>query len=629
MNQNPEAAGKPSIFAADESAVPPDETSPEASADAGEAEPVRDLPNDLHSVFLAATAPLTLHEIQDELNAPGRGVHVPTGPIDTLLDEWTRGDNPRVAVVKLGDPVVEHYHFTTRYRDELENPGLVVERRAAVLSAMIAPWVVDPEEEEEPSPGDGQSAAETIEILGDLKGASPEAITADLDILTSAGILAVCPASDEEDPPVVRYMLAKGAAAKLLAVGAPALAATTLPPKNEPAPEPDAEPDAEAEKKRRAVEEYVLRLNEKLDEQTRRAQHFTAEAHRYASQVARYELWARKGGFNIDEITAVPREQAGGPGVPWTAFRIVDETELRRLVHEEDRLDEALTAAKKTFDSAKSAYAAVKTRLEERLALVKLAQRSPSYTPEKLVNRIARDGRIEVVSADEHDKGDHLEWEDPPVRAREVDPVVDLPEPPPPVKPAPAAAPATPVATSAPAPATAPAVPPSQHEGGTNLVQTSLLPAEPPAEEKVYAGMLNLKAMAPDLLAVFEKEPFGVRGPDVLARFEAIHGKLPGTAAKLIEPALRFVEGRGDLCSGDMPGTSGTEDPVRLYWHKSFTDPRQAPPPAPAEPEEKATRKAKKKGADEAPSDASAPEEASAEPKAAKGSKAKKKAAAK
>lgn len=626
MNENTETAGKPSIFAPDESATPVDESTPEAAAAEASA-PVRNLANDLLSVFLAATAPLTLHAIQDELNAPGRGAHVPTGPIDHLLDTWTDSATPRVQVIKLGDPVVEHYQLTPNYRDELEKPGLVIERRALILSAFC-------DGDEEDGPVDEGEVAPTVDgIMAMMDSIHPREkpfdraiIAMDLLRLIDAGLVTYY-GDVLVDIFAQRFALEGQVYEKIIEAGSFAVAKTTLPqPEEPPAPV-----DASAEEKRQLVESYVVRLNEKLDEQTRRAKHFQSEAMRYAQQAARYEVWAKRGGFSIAEIVGASALSEGpsGPGVPWSPFRLVDYDELRRLVREKEALDESLGAAKKNFDSAKSAYAAIKAKLEEKLALVEQAQRSPSYIPDKMVHRIAREGRIEVVSADDHDRGDHLDWEDPPPRAREPEPVV-VSEPAPPVPPA-QPPPVQPKPVEAPKDvgvALAGAGVAITDERPTKGTQATVVPLPEPAkaEGPKYAGVLNVKALGEPIVAVFLNEEFGVREPDVMARFEAIHGTLPDGAAKVFGPALRYLTGKGDLLTGPMPGETPTSDPVQLYWHKSFKDPRSAPPPAQAEvvPSTRRGKGAKAKTED-APAEGD--DGAKGEPKA--GKKATKKAAAK
>ncbi len=619
MNENTETAGKPSIFAPDESATPVDESTPEASAAEASA-PVRNLANDLLSVFLAATAPLTLHAIQDELNAPGRGAHVPTGPIDHLLDQWTDGATPRVQAVKLGDPVVEHYQLTASYRDELEKPGLVVERRAAILSAFVFDDGSDRGDLEDDPP-----TSMTVDVIVEALGANDrifdrQVIASDVETFVRVGFLEVVDGSPVEDR---EYTLSVSAYEEIVAIGSSALAKTTLPAKEEPPPMVD----ESADEKRRAVENFVLAQSAKLDEQTRRALHFQAEAMRYAQMAARYEVWAKKGGFNITDIVGASTnaDSPNGPGVPWAPFRTVNYDELRRLVREKESLDEALAAAKKTFESHKSAYAATKTKLEEKLAAVELAQRSTTYIPDKMVHRIAREGRIEVVSADDHDRGDHLDWEDPPPRAREPEPVVvsePAPPVPPPVQPKPVEAPKD-VGV-----ALAGAGVAITDERPTKGTQATVVPLPEPAkaEGPKYAGVLNVKALGEPIVAVFINEEFGVREPDVMARFEAIHGTLPDGAAKVFGPALRYLTGKGDLLTGPMPGETPTSDPVRLYWHKSFKDPRSAPPPAPAEVVPSTRRgKGVKAKTEDAPAEGD--DGAKGEPKA--GKKATKKAAAK
>lgn len=593
MNEQ-EPSGKPSIFGTQEAAA----EAPQEQESAATTTPERDLPNDMMSVLLSATSPMTLHAIQDELNAPGRGEHIATGPIDRLLDDWTGGDRPRVVVVKLGDPLAEHYQLSPTYRAEVESPGLVIEKRAAILGAIFAPDGLD-----EASEGNGLPLEQIGEVFGERKVAMDRHdMEQHVGALVVAGVLVAIPFDQGTEHERLVYVLAKGVPARLLAEGAPAVAKGTMPAKE--APPPDAATEAQA------VERYVAELNDLLEEQERRAVHFQGEAMRFAKKANKYEQWARRGGFNIAEITGQVDAQVRGQGVPWVALRMVDERELRRLLTEEDKINEALAAAKKSFDSAKRGYDATKAQLEEKLALVKQAQRSSSYAPDKMVRRIVSGFQVEVVSDDAHDYGMHLDWEElsEEDRVEEAEPEVVVAEPPPKVV---QASPTTKAAATGdigvalagdglaivePAP---PVVHGMRREDGTTDTDRALSMA--PAEEadrripegKQYAGKLTVKEMADPMTAIFLNEEYGLRLGDVQPHFEATHGALPEGGTKLIEPTLRFLEGRGSLASGDVPGAMPTSDPVKLYWHTSFKDPRTAPPPAPTPPKEKPARKVK------------------------------------
>lgn len=638
--------GKPSIFdlekgvhAADSVAAAPDETTTEAQAGEGK---VRDLANDLVSVLLAASSPMTLIAIQDSLNVEGQE-YVPTGPIDRALDDMTGGDRPRVMVVKLGDPVVEHYMLSPTYRSEIESPGLVVEKRATILGAILAPFAIG-EDSGEREEDDGYPLSELAEIM-DERGVAfgLNELVEHLGVLVGAGLLQMVRVDPDRENETTIYSLAKGVPAKLLAIGAPALAKTTLPPKDEPAS--DSAVAAQAEKDRKTIEDYIARLTERHDEQERRALHFQGEAHKFAQRSAKYEQWARRGGFNIAEIVGQVDATARGQGVPWVVLRMVDERELRRLLTEEDKLNESLTASKKSFESAKRAYEATKSQLEEKLALVKQAQRSTSYAPEKMVRRIIRDLMVEVVSDDAHDYGMHLDWEELREEDREEEPEVVVPEPPaktlvidgkafePGVAIAGAGISSAEMREQAATKEVVVQV--SRREDGTTSstfagsVPGPVAPAEDRRvpEGKQYAGKLDVKEMADPMTAIFLNEEFGLRRSDVQAHFEATHGALPEGGAKIIEPTLRFLEGRGSLLSGDVPGAMPTSDPVKLYWHTSFKDPRTAPPPSPTPPKEKAARKTKKAEDAPAPAEDHKAKETAAKP--AKAKKSAKKAAAK
>lgn len=636
----PNESNKPAIFQVqgEPPAAPPDESATTATQP-------RDLTNDLMSVLLTASKPMTLLAIQDELNAPGRGDHVPTGPIDRALDDMTGGDRPRVVVVKLGDPVVEHYMLSHAYRAEVESPGLVVEKRAAILGAIFAPDGLG-EDDEERDEGDGFPISEIVEIL---EGADVIEVNEDLSphiaALVDAGLIVTMKVNPTSE---TVYVLAKGVPGRLLAEGAPALAKTTIPPKE--APPSDSAVAAQAEEDRKTIESYIARLTERHDEQERRALHFQGEAHKFAQRSAKYEQWARRGGFNIAEITGQVDASARGQGVPWVVLRIVDERELRRLLTEEDKLNESLTASKKSFESAKRAYEATKSQLEEKLALVKQAQRSTSYAPEKMVRRIVRDLMVEVVSDDAHDYGMHLDWEELREEDKEEEPEVVVPEPPAKVAPAGTVAiggklfePAVAIAGAGIATAdmrdqsapTTQVVQVSRREDGTTSTFAGSVPGPvAPADDrripegKQYAGKLDVKEMADPMTAIFLNEEFGLRRSDVQAHFEAAHGALPEGGAKIIEPTLRFLEGRGSLLSGDVPGAMPTSDPVKLYWHSSFKDPRTAPPPAPLEPAPKPARKTKEKAV-KAPAADDAPKDKAKTKEPAKASKRAKKAASK
>lgn len=619
-------AGAPPVDAAPADTESPSEQAPAPSP--------RDIPNDLMSVLLAATGPLTLHAIQDELNAPGRGEHVPTGPIERLLSEWAGSDRARVAVTKLGDPLTDHYQLSPAYRAEVESPGLVIEKRAAILGAALAydALCVDAQPVSE-RPFIGGCPANELDDL--LRAANITIGWEELDdhvsALVAAGLLVV-ENGDEHNS----YVLQKGVAAKLITMGAPALAKTTLPKQEDPPPSPPPEPAVDEQVA--TIKRHVDGLNLRLEEERHRSQHFQAEALRFAQRAAKYEQWARKGGFNIAEITGHVDAIARDQGVPWVVLRIVDETELRRLLAEEDKLNEALAAAKKSFDSAKRAYDATKAKLEEKLALVKQAQRSPSYAPDKMVRRIVRGFRVEVVSDDAHDYGMHLDWEELREEDREeAEPEVVVPEPPPLAPPVTMAA--TPAVTAAPTPTPAPAaiaaaeaatvVQVPRRETGTTAVVASEDATRPFAEDrrlppgKRYEGKISVKDLADPLMVVFLNEEYGIRLGDVRSHFEAQHGTMEDNAAKLVEPTLRFLEGRGSLRVGDIPGATPTSDPVRLYWHASFKDPRTASPPTPPQPAEKGSKKAK----DDAATTDGSGDAAEAPAKAKRGSK--KKAAAK
>lgn len=644
MNDQAELSGKPSIFGTQGAAAaeaPSEQEIAEARSTA------RDLSNDMMSVLIAATSPLSLLAIQDELNAPGRGDHVPTGPIDRLLDDWTGGDRPRVVVVKLGDPLVEHYQLSPTYRAEVESPGLVIEKRAAILGAIFAPDGLDEEGE-----GNGLPLDQIVEVFDERKVRMDRAdLEQHVGALMVAGVLVAIHFDQGTEHERLVYVLAKGVPARILTEGAPAVAKSTLPAKE--APQPDAAAEAQAVEQRQIVERYVAELNCRLEEQERRAVHFQGEAMRFAQKSAKYEQWARRGGFNIAEITGQVDAQARGQGVPWVALRMVDERELRRLLTEEDKINEALAASRKSFESAKRAYEATKSQLEEKLALVKQAQRSTSYAPDKMVRRIVRDFQVEVVSDDAHDYGMHLDWEElrDEDRQDEAEPEVVVAEPPAKVVQAAPPQSAAQVGTGgtgghpgvtstvsfgASAGSPPPVVQVMRREDGTTDTDRalSMVPAEEEdrrlPEGKQYAGKLSVKEMADNMSAIFLNEEYGLRFGDVQPHFEATHGALPEGGDKLIEPTLRFLEGRGSLLSGVVPGPMPTSEPVKLFWHSSFKDPRTAPPPAPTPPKEKPTRKAREKAVvsevESAPAEASESQASDAKP-ARKSSK--KKAAAK
>jgi len=638
MNEQ-EPSGKPSIFGTQEAAAA-EAPSEHESATASTSAPPRDLDNDLLSVLLAASSPLTLLAIQDELNVEGRE-YIAAGPINRLLDDWAGGDRPRVVVTKLGDPMVEHYRLSLTYRTDVESPDLVIERRSHLLGAIILPWACD--EDAELDENSGCTFNELNDLLNpDLTDEGIVTLRDDLDRLVGAGALIVLDGErtiqGEDSISAKRYVMPKAIVDRFLREGAPAIAKLTLPKQTDESEQPGAA-DAALQ-----IDEYIALLNARLEEQTKRAEHFQSEAFRFAKQATTYEAWARKGGFNIAEIVATPPDPTSGNGVPWVVLRMVNETELRRLIHEEDRLNEALASAKKTFESDKNAYAAIKSKLEERLAIVKQAQRSSSYMPDKFVHRIARDGRVEVVSADEHDKGDHLEWEELP-RAKE-EPEREV---------------VTPtrsvifggVGVHAGVTSTvvfgqgqvrgglsvtdgAPVVQVSRREDGTtsSTFAGSVPGPVAPAEDrrvpdgKQYAGKLGPADLADAMTATFLNEEWGIRRNDVQAHFEAIHGALPEGGEKAIGPALRLLEGRGALLAGDVPGSSSTAEPTRLYWHVSFKDPRTAPPPAPLEPAPKPARKVKEKAV-KAPAADDAPKVQAKTKEPAKASKRAKKAASK
>ena len=130
------------------------------------------------------------------------------------------------------------------------------------------------------------------------------------------------------------------------------------------------------------------------------------------------------------------------------------------------------------------------------------------------------------------------------------------------------------------------------------------------------------------LLALTEASPVGkVVGPAAAKTLAAARGVR--TVGDLLELVPRRYLDPGTLTGWATPLGSGVWDLTPRKARKR--------PPAPAEPEAKATRKGKKKGASEATGDASAPVETSgdteatdepkAPTKAAKGSKAKKAAA--
>ncbi len=461
-----DGAAVPATPAATETAPPP---TPAPSDGAPARRPA--LRDDVLTVLLAATSPLTLDEIQADVNVTG-----PFTPLQFIEDEIEGLIKVhRVAFTFEGS--VKRYVLTATARSEIDKPGIVLDEREKIILAMasvtlssevlhydavegIGPYVAQV--------GNGASAEELaaeIDAESDTSTAEPSAEVIDhveqhALALMRAGVFAVrdytpesvgvSDAEDEEEdedppsshgdtnfededetdepesasegmngsstpaaPPVKVFTFAPGMVDTLFRVGARALAQRSLPEKEAPPSLPSAEEEA--------ARVYGT-FETKLKAERLRTAEMEAERDRYKTDLAMLtSKWRRAakwldengGGTDLDAIAAEPKPKPDPRVFAWTRRVPVTPEVKSEILDELNALDTQLEEIGKAEEVSKTSIKERKAKVQAKITDLKSASRAVEFVYAKDAYR-EPDWRRKVIvvkSAEAHDYGRVLDEE--------------------------------------------------------------------------------------------------------------------------------------------------------------------------------------------------------------------------